>query len=71
MICPTCRKEALFEPNPYRPFCSDRCKLIDLDKWASDTYSVPAESVSPEEFDILEGISPDRASPDESSNDEH
>jgi endogenous inhibitor of DNA gyrase (YacG/DUF329 family) len=38
--------------NPYRPFCSQRCKLADLGAWASGQYSVPSdideESLSPE-----------------------
>lgn len=54
MICPTCRKEETFEGDPYRPFCSDRCKLIDLGKWASDTYRIPAENVSPKGIEQLE-----------------
>jgi hypothetical protein len=41
MRCPTCRKTAPFEGNPYRPFCSERCKLIDLGKWATGAYRVP------------------------------
>jgi endogenous inhibitor of DNA gyrase (YacG/DUF329 family) len=27
--------------NPYRPFCSERCKLIDLGQWATDAYRIP------------------------------
>ena len=27
--------------NPYRPFCSERCKLIDLGQWASEAYRIP------------------------------
>ena len=33
-----------WEQSPYRPFCSERCKLIDLGKWASDEYRVPDEA---------------------------
>ncbi len=41
--CPTCRKSsALDAGNPWRPFCSERCKLIDLGAWASGRYSIPA-----------------------------
>jgi endogenous inhibitor of DNA gyrase (YacG/DUF329 family) len=29
--------------NPYRPFCSERCKLIDLGDWAMERYRVPVE----------------------------
>lgn len=58
MTCPTCRRQAPFEGNPYRPFCSERCKLIDLGKWASGAYRVPAENRSPEEEDALEHLNP-------------
>jgi endogenous inhibitor of DNA gyrase (YacG/DUF329 family) len=40
--CPICSKPALFSPaNPFRPFCSERCKLIDLGQWASESYCIP------------------------------
>jgi len=29
--------------NPYRPFCSERCKMIDLGQWASESYRIPAD----------------------------
>ena len=41
--CPTCRKETAWENNPYRPFCSDRCRLIDLGGWAQERYRIPGE----------------------------
>ena len=45
--CPTCGKSARFSPdNPYRPFCSERCKLIDLGAWASESYRIPADDAS-------------------------
>lgn len=48
MKCPTCDKEATWQDNPYRPFCSERCKLVDLGKWVNDEYRVPGREVSPE-----------------------
>jgi endogenous inhibitor of DNA gyrase (YacG/DUF329 family) len=40
--CPQCGRIVAWEPaNPYRPFCSERCKLIDLGQWASEAYRVP------------------------------
>ena len=40
--CPQCGKDALWAPeNPWRPFCSERCKQIDLGAWASESFSVP------------------------------
>jgi uncharacterized protein len=41
--CPTCRKETAWEDNPHRPFCSDRCRLIDLGAWVEERYRIPAE----------------------------
>lgn len=43
MKCPTCGKPAEWQDNPYRPFCSERCKLIDFGRWANEEYRVPAE----------------------------
>lgn len=42
MKCPHCGKEIKNQKEPYRPFCSNRCKLIDLGKWISEDYRVPA-----------------------------
>jgi len=47
MKCPTCNKPAEWQDNPHRPFCSERCKLIDFGRWANEEYRVPTES-SPE-----------------------
>ena len=46
VVCPTCGKGAPWAPeNVWRPFCSERCKLIDLGAWATEKYRVPiAES---------------------------
>jgi len=41
--CPICKKEVVWEETPSRPFCSERCRLVDLGNWASGEYSVPAE----------------------------
>ena len=42
--CPRCGAQVAWSPgNPYRPFCSERCKLIDLGDWAMERYRVPAE----------------------------
>lgn len=50
--CPTCKKSVEWsESNPYRPFCSERCKLIDLGAWANEEYRVPAENVDPSDLD--------------------
>ncbi len=41
--CPICKKEAAWEGNPFRPFCSQRCMLIDLGKWASEEYRIAGQ----------------------------
>jgi endogenous inhibitor of DNA gyrase (YacG/DUF329 family) len=39
--CPVCSAQSVWsEANPFRPFCSERCKLIDLGAWASDRYAI-------------------------------
>ena len=50
--CPTCEKEVEWsKQNAFRPFCSERCKLIDLGAWASETYAVPGEPTLPTDFE--------------------
>ncbi len=41
VLCPICGKEARWNDNPFRPFCSERCRLIDLGKWAAEEYRIP------------------------------
>ena len=42
--CPTCQAVILWtHSNKYRPFCSQRCRLIDLGEWAQEKYTVAAE----------------------------
>lgn len=54
IACPTCKQLTEFSPeNPYRPFCSKRCKLIDLGLWASEQYAIPADAKSDQLSDDL------------------
>ena len=47
--CPTCQKDVEWKlENKYRPFCSERCKLIDLGEWASGGHAIPGKSVQEE-----------------------
>ncbi|WP_298626332.1 DNA gyrase inhibitor YacG [uncultured Legionella sp.] len=49
ITCPTCGKTKTWQPeNKYRPFCSDRCKLIDLGEWANESRVIPGDSVDPD-----------------------
>ncbi|MND04568.1 DNA gyrase inhibitor YacG [compost metagenome] len=49
MKCPTCKKETEAAGNPFRPFCSERCKLIDLGRWAAGDFRIPTNERPPEE----------------------
>ena len=41
VACPRCAKPVRWGPeSPFRPFCSERCKMIDLGAWASEEYRV-------------------------------
>lgn len=43
VTCPTCEGDSVYAAsNPFRPFCSDRCKNLDLGAWADEGYRVPA-----------------------------
>jgi len=59
--CPTCSKKNTWQlENTFRPFCSDRCKLIDLGEWANESRKIPGESIdlnlSPEEITDLNDL---------------
>lgn len=42
VACPTCGKSIAWTPaNEWRPFCSERCKMVDLGAWADESYRVP------------------------------
>ena len=44
--CPICDKpDPMGEDNPWRPFCSERCKLIDLGRWLGGDYAIPGRPV--------------------------
>lgn len=51
--CPTCRKIVTAQ-DPEFPFCSDRCRLIDLGKWASGAYRISSPVHDPELLDELD-----------------
>jgi len=56
ICCPQCRTPKTYHAhNPFRPFCSERCRLIDLGAWASDRYAIPTES--PPDFDDENDVS--------------
>ena len=68
--CPNCKKTGNWLKGPYAPFCSQRCKLIDLGKWLSEEHRIE-EPLRPEHFasyeDLPAGEHLDRTDTDEKS----
>lgn len=56
--CPHCGKQTEYEGNEFRPFCSERCKLLDFGAWADEEYGIPAgpSDLSDEEIDSIENL---------------
>lgn len=49
--CPTCQAIVEWgEQSPYRPFCSKRCRLIDLGAWADESHKIAGEPAIDEVF---------------------
>ena len=52
VACPACRGQSVYaQSNPYRPFCSQRCKNMDFGAWASEGFSVAAQAEADEADD--------------------
>ncbi|MCY2935256.1 MAG: DNA gyrase inhibitor YacG [Planctomycetota bacterium] len=63
MACPICKKLFLFENldnQPSFPFCSDRCKLIDLGRWIDGSYLITRE-LNEDELDQFEELIEEKA----------
>jgi endogenous inhibitor of DNA gyrase (YacG/DUF329 family) len=51
VVCPTCGGDSVYAPsNAFRPFCSERCKNIDLGAWASEDFRMPARGLAEDQF---------------------
>lgn len=53
ILCPICRKPVSPDAENL-PFCSDRCRLLDLGKWASGDYKVSSPALDPELLEEIE-----------------
>lgn len=52
--CPQCQKPTVWQNNPTRPFCSERCQLLDLGQWADESYSIKgAAQEFPEDNNVV------------------
>lgn len=62
--CPQCGERVEYSTaNPYRPFCSERCKTVDLGAWASDRYAIPGEPLESDDRYMRNQADPDTADP--------
>lgn len=43
VTCPTCGVTTTWEENAHRPFCSERCRMVDLGRWAAEEHRIPGE----------------------------
>ncbi|HXW74989.1 MAG TPA: DNA gyrase inhibitor YacG [Steroidobacteraceae bacterium] len=47
--CPTCQRHLEWDSAPFRPFCSERCRLIDLGAWLTEQRSIRGDTAQPAE----------------------
>ena len=54
--CPQCGREKEYAGNEFRPFCSERCKMLDFGAWIEEEYALPAEEseITDEDIDQIE-----------------
>jgi uncharacterized protein len=46
VTCPTCGRELEWAGAAFRPFCSERCRLVDLGAWLTEQRAIPGENAS-------------------------
>lgn len=51
--CPRCGGRATWQGNPDRPFCSEKCRLVDLGRWAAEEYRISGPPAGGEELENL------------------
>ena len=71
VTCPTCKKKFNYYDSQFRPFCSERCRLIDLGQWLTESYTVPVEKLTPEETQTLEQLIDEKSPQDDESNEDY
>ena len=47
VTCPHCGRQCEWRDNPWRPFCCERCKLIDLGAWLEERHAIPGDEIEP------------------------
>ena len=51
--CPRCKTETAWENKPDPPFCSKKCRMIDLGHWADEAYRIPTEEQPMSEENLI------------------
>jgi len=61
VTCPQCGTPVAWsaERSPYRPFCSKRCRMIDLGDWLDERHQIPGEPAQPDIEGLPEGLEPE------------
>ncbi len=54
IACPRCQQKIESQDNPFKPFCSERCKLIDLGQWANETHKLSTPITSFDDIQLDE-----------------
>jgi endogenous inhibitor of DNA gyrase (YacG/DUF329 family) len=54
--CPTCKKKFNYYSSDFRPFCCEKCRLIDLGQWLNGTYAVAAQNLNEDEQLTIEQL---------------
>lgn len=66
--CPYCQQETVYSlENPFRPFCSERCKILDLGEWADESYRVPDKENSSSNKDEDQNNDPSQTDSDKNN----
>ena len=68
--CPICGKEADSETHADFPFCSERCRLLDLGNWASEKYRISSPVFDESEFENIDPQASDQKSGHDAEDDE-
>lgn len=69
VTCPTCRKTFHYYDSQFRPFCCEKCRLIDLGQWLTESYAVPVEKLTEDEIQTLEHILHEKNQENQEEND--
>ena len=56
VACPRCKKKFDYYSSEFRPFCCEKCRLIDLGQWLNESYTVPVQNLTLEEAEKLEQV---------------